>query len=253
MNHLLYPMHNIADVHIGAMPLPPEDHREVELPDAHARKQFAFFEAMNHPHFGMTARVDVAPLLAFAKTGGHSLNRLCVHAVSSAANAVPAFRRRVRYRDADESRDEVRGVGAAYVVEHARVHPSYAVTSAASEAFSFCEVGFAEVWGVFAEAAAAVEEAAQAAPSFEDAPGRDDYLFLSAIPWVHFTGLEHAMHYHPHDSVPRITWGKVLREGARAWLPVSVQAHHAVVDGRAMGAFYEALERYVGGLGVEEG
>ena len=50
---------------------------------------------------------------------------------------------------------------------------------------------------------------------FEDEEGRDDFLFLSAIPWISFTSFSHAMHYTPADSVPRITWGKSFKEGAK--------------------------------------
>ena len=221
------------------MPLPPEDARVLDFAAAHphARAQFDFFRAMNHPHFGLVATVDVAPLWAFAKTHNAPFNRLVTHAVSTAANAVPALRRRIRGEGAD-----------ALVVEHARVHPSYAVDTDASAGFSFCEVGFRESWPAYSEAAAAVENAMRAAPSMADAPGRDDYLFLSAIPWVHFTGIQHAMHYHPHDSVPRISWGKVLPRGEQLVMPVSIQAHHALMDGRGLGDFYAALEAYVAGV-----
>ena len=217
--------------------LPPPDYREVGFAHPHDRRQYDFFRAMNHPHFGLVARVDVAPLWAFAKTRGAPVNRLVVHAVSTAANAVPALRRRIRGRGAE-----------AVAVEHARVHPSYAVETDAGEGFSFCEVGFRDGWTAFSVEAAGAEAAMRADPSIADAPGRDDYLFLSAIPWVHFTGIQHAMHYHPHDSVPRISWGKVLPQGDRRLMPVSIQAHHALVDGRALGAFYAALEAYVAGL-----
>ena len=79
-------------------------------------------------------------------------------------------------------------------------------------------------------------------PSFEDEQGRDDYLFLSAMPWVSFTGVQHAMHYHPGDSVPRITWGKFFEQNEKVLMPVSVQAHHALVDGRHMGHYFEFLD-----------
>ncbi|MEO1413610.1 MAG: CatA-like O-acetyltransferase, partial [Bacteroidota bacterium] len=79
-------------------------------------------------------------------------------------------------------------------------------------------------------------------PSMEDEAGRDDYLFLSAVPWVSFTSVQHAMPYHPGDSVPRIVWGKYFREGDRTQLPFSVQAHHAVVDGWHVGQYLQTLQ-----------
>jgi len=82
-------------------------------------------------------------------------------------------------------------------------------------------------------------------PSMEDEEHRDDYLFLSAIPWVSFTSFSHAMHYTPADSVPRITWGKYFEEGEKILMPLSVQAHHAVVDGRHTGKYFELFQKYM--------
>jgi chloramphenicol O-acetyltransferase type A len=82
----------------------------------------------------------------------------------------------------------------------------------------------------------------QSEPSFEDEPGRDDFLFLSAMPWVSFTGVQHAMHLTPADSVPRIVWGKYYQQEGRTFLPVSVQVHHALVNGLEIGRFFAFLE-----------
>lgn len=62
------------------------------------------------------------------------------------------------------------------------------------------------------------------------------------MPWVSFAGLNHAMHYHPVDSVPRITWGKFYAQGERFLMPFSIQDHHALVDGQHVGAYTQLLE-----------
>jgi len=81
-------------------------------------------------------------------------------------------------------------------------------------------------------------------PSFEDEPGRDDYLFMSAVPWFSFKAIQHAMHYHPCDSVPRFTFGKYFKSGDAIKMPLSVQAHHALVNGKEVGEFIEFLQHY---------
>ena len=50
------------------------------------------------------------------------------------------------------------------------------------------------------------------------------------------------MHYHPHDSVPRITWGKYFKTADKILMPLSVQAHHALIDGRHMGKYFEKTQ-----------
>ena len=218
------------------MSLPAESYRRHVFATAAAERQFGFFRQLNHPHFGLCARVDVTRLRASAKTSGLGLHLACVHALTAAANAVPSLRRRVRRMDGEE-----------VVVEHAAVHPSFTVPGTDTGAFGFCEVGY--VPDALAFAGAARDALARVAddPRLEDQPDRDDYLFLSAIPWVDFTGIQHAMQYHPHDCVPRISWGKVVpRLGGGEEMSVSIQAHHALVDGRGVGDFFAALEAYIG-------
>jgi chloramphenicol O-acetyltransferase type A len=53
------------------------------------------------------------------------------------------------------------------------------------------------------------------------------------------------MHYSPVDSVPRISWGKYFEQGRQVMMPLSVQAHHAFVDGRHMGAFFTGLQNHL--------
>jgi len=42
--------------------------------------------------------------------------------------------------------------------------------------------------------------------------------------------------------VPRIIWGKYFDQNGRAMMPLAVQAHHALVDGRDMGAYFEKVQ-----------
>jgi chloramphenicol O-acetyltransferase type A len=81
-------------------------------------------------------------------------------------------------------------------------------------------------------------------PTLEDEPGRDDWLFMTAIPWVSFTSFMHPLDLHPADSVPRFAWGKYFQEGRSVKMPLSVQGHHAFMDGLHVGRFYEQVQRY---------
>jgi len=102
-------------------------------------------------------------------------------------------------------------------------------------------VDYQESFSAFYEDAIKMIEKMKKNPIFEDGE-RDDYLFLSSIPWIAFTSAVHAMHYTPVDSVPRITWGRFFEEKGEMKMPLSVQAHHALVDGRHMGLYYERIQ-----------
>ncbi|MFO7176895.1 CatA-like O-acetyltransferase, partial [Enterococcus faecium] len=67
----------------------------------------------------------------------------------------------------------------------------------------------------------------------------DDLLYITSVPWVTFSSIMHPTHQQQHDSVPRIAWGKFEHQGERLVMPLSVQAHHALVDGVHIGKYYE--------------
>ena len=195
--------------------------------DPHRQKHFEFFNAMDQPHFSLTANVDISTLLPYLKEQGISFTPAIVYLITRTGNEIPAFRWRIR--------------GEA-VVEHAYAHPSFTVLTEVSDVFSFCYVEYAPDAMDFVSRAKAAIQRMQVEPEMEDDPDRDDYFFLSSIPWVSFTNIQHAMHYSPADSVPRITWGRYFRQGDQVLMPLSVQAHHAVVDGQDVGRYFNRIQ-----------
>lgn len=202
--------------------------KEIIFESPHRQKHFEFFTQMNHPHFNICANVDVTELIHFQKKNNLPFTPVIVYIVSKTANSIPEFRWRIR-----EGK----------VFEHESVQPSFTVWTEVADVFSFCEVPFQDDFGAFLKDAIQKIDKMKTEPSFEDDEFRDDFLFLSAIPWVSFTSFQHAMFHHPSDSVPRITWGKYFEENGRIKMPLSVQAHHAVVDGRHVGKYFQLFEK----------
>lgn len=200
----------------------------IEFKNEHRKKHFDFFNGMNHPHFNITANVDVTNALAYFKANALPTSFSLVYVLARAANELKEFRWRIRENE---------------IVEHDAVHPSFTVPTDEADVFSFCTVDYEEEASAFIGSAKKITELMKTNPSFEDEAGRDDFLFMSAIPWVSFTSMQHAMSYHPHDSVPRISWGKFFAQNGQTLMPLSVQVHHALVDGRHVGHYFENVER----------
>ncbi len=203
--------------------------KTLDLSHPHRRAHFDHFRALANPHFGITANVDVTDFLEHLRqSAGWRFTPCVVYLITRAALSVAAFTYRIRGEE---------------VVIHDNLRPSYAVPTRHAGVFSFCTVPFRKDPSEFHLAATETEKRMFDAPSFSDEPGADDYLFLSAFPWVSFTSVQHAMPAGDRsDSVPRIAWGKYFRQGDRILLPLAVQAHHAVVDGSDLGAFYREIE-----------
>ncbi len=186
---------------------------------------FAFFNALDYPHFNLCATVDVTALHATIKRVRAPLTLAIVYVLASAANSIPGFRQRIHGQQ---------------VVEYAVIDPSMTIP-AANDLFSFCTMSYHTRFGDFAANAAQAIERSRRAPSLSD-DGREDIYFMSSIPWVSFTSLSHPIHLRPVDSVPRFTWGKISENQGALTMPVSVQVHHALMDGLHVGRFFERVQ-----------
>lgn len=195
-------------------------------------KHFAFFNRLDYPHFNITAMVDIARLLPWVKENDYSIFRVILYFACRAANDIPEFRQRIRDGK---------------IVQYESVHPSY--TSMTDEGvFSFTDVQYVAEMDDFFANCAAQEAIVKAEASLKDDTHRDDYLFVSSLPWIHFTSFVHPVHISGLDSVPRFTWGKYQKEGERIALPFSVQVHHALADGAHVGEYFRLLQAYFDGL-----
>ena len=152
-----------------------------------------------------------------------------LYTLARAANDIPAFRYRMR---GDE------------VIEHEVVHPSTTVLSE-DGLFGFCGMDYHADFASFAAGATGAIATAKQEPSIEAQPSRDDVLFTTGIPWVSFTSFAHPTHLHPVDCIPRIAWGKRFEDGGRLKMPLSVQGHHAMMDGLHVGQYYEHVQAYL--------
>jgi len=108
--------------------------------------------------------------------------------------------------------------------------------------FSFCTFEYSSDFKQFQKKADEHIAWTKANPTLQDGPGKDDLLFMTSLPWVSFTSMTHPMHLSPVDSVPRFAWGRFFQDGNQLKMPLSVQAHHALMDGLHVGKYFELLQ-----------
>ncbi|WP_139492684.1 chloramphenicol acetyltransferase [Brevibacillus dissolubilis] len=193
------------------------------------KNHFHFFSELDYPHFNLCANVDITHFLPYIKERNIPFFRGFLYAAVKTANDIKEFRYRIR-----EGR----------VVEHELVHPSFTIMTT-EDVFSFCHVSYTPDMDHFIRDVTEKIEKSKDQVVLEDEPGRDDYLFITSIPWVTFTSVTHPIHMNPTDSVPRIAWGKFFEENGKWKIPVSIQAHHAVVDGAHVGEYFIKLQEFL--------
>lgn len=208
--------------------------RHINLESWPRREHFEVFRTFDIPHFNICANVDLRAFHSFIKQHGISFNIATVYVLTRAANAVPEFRYRIRGEE---------------MVEHEIVHPSSTIMGE-DDVFSFCTMEYLEHFPDFiARNAKKIASVRERPRLLEEDQGRDDLLFMTAIPWVSFTSFMHPLKF-PVDSVPRLAWGKFFEEGETLKMPLSVQGHHAIMDGLHVGRYFEVVQGYLNKPGI---
>ena len=200
--------------------------RRIDLEHWPRHAQFETFSAWEHPHFSLCADMDITPFYDAVKQHGASINVAIVYVIARAANAITEFRYRIREGT---------------VVEHDVVHPATTILLDGNQ-FTFCSIPYHSDFPTFAAEAAERIAFRKQHPTLKDEHGRDDELYMTAIPWLSFTSFVHPVPGHGGDSVPRFAWGKFFFRAGRRWMPLNVQAHHGLMDGIHAGWFYEHVQ-----------
>ena len=204
--------------------------RYLDIANWKRKNQYDFFKAYDHPFFGLCADVDITALHHHVKTHGHAFFFAALFLSLKAAHEVEEF----RYRLAGEQ-----------VEIHDRLTAGSTVLND-DETFSFCYFDYFPDFDNFQNnAQEVVRRHVDNDHPWEDRDQQTDMIHYSVIPWVKFTGLTHSRKFGTQDSIPKIVMGKYYAEGERVNMPLSVEVHHALMDGFHLGQYYAKFQEYL--------
>jgi len=192
------------------------------------RGAFEFFRGFDKPYFNVCVRLDVAALKAAVAERGVGSFMLAYHFVAlRLANEQQPFRLRL-----EDGRVRIHDV----------VHGGATVLRD-DDSFGFAYLPYASDYAGFCAGSAAVLAAARSRDAaFEPRLGATELIHTTTLPKLHFSSFSHARNWGREDSVPKLAFGRADRDGARLWMPFSVEVHHALMDGLHVGRYVEAFE-----------
>lgn len=200
--------------------------RFLSLDDWARKSQFDFFLEFELPFYNICADVDVSATLAWCKEHGRSFSMACWYACQQVVNELEPFRYRLR---GDQ------------VWVHNRVGVAATFLNA-DETFRFSYLPFKAGFSEFENAAREVINA-PVTNELDDEPENDAVIHGSTLPWVSFTSVSHARRTSRPNSVPKIVFGKYKRAQGVTEMPVSVEVHHALMDGIHASRFFSEFEK----------
>lgn len=193
------------------------------------KEHFEFFSRMASPYFGITTEVDCTIAYDNAKENGNSFFAHYLHKSMIAINSVEELR--LRIVDNKVALFEKINAGA--------------TVGRADGTFGFIFVNFSDDFETFnKELQNEIQTVLNSTGlRLNDDDIKKDLIRHSTIPWTSFTGLLHPTNFDRTESVPKITFGKFsIREGKK-YLPVSIEAHHGLVDGFHLAKYLSEFQR----------
>jgi chloramphenicol O-acetyltransferase type A len=191
------------------------------------RDVFEFFRSFDKPYFNVCMRLDVTNLLAHVRHHPGASVSLAYHYLAlRAANEIEPFHYRLR-----DSK----------VLIHDVIHGG-TVVLLPNESIGLAYFDYDENFDSFAAGAARAVKQTQAEEGFHPRNDDDARIHFNTLPWFAFTSFSHARNWGREDSVPKIAFGKFTRENERTLMPISIEVHHALMDGLHVGRFLTWLE-----------
>lgn len=196
------------------------------------RAVFEFYRSYDNPYFNVCTALEVGPLLELARAEPEvSFYLAYLYLSLRAANELEPFRYRIRGEQ---------------VLVHERIHAGTTIP-VDGDSFAFAYFDYADEFSRFQAGARDATEGARARArggALEPRDDRSDLIHYSALPWISFSSFSHARNWKREDSVPKIVFGRYSESGGRLLLPISVEVHHALMDGMHVGRYLELLQRY---------
>lgn len=190
------------------------------------RELFDFFINYDNPYFNVCVQVDVTNLLAVSRARSIKFSLAIHYFALRCANETEPF----RYRLKD---------GRVIVYE---VITGGTTVLLPNESFAYAYFDYHKNFARFVSGMDKSVEAIRTSTGPLKPTMRDDVIYHTTLPWISFTSFMHARTKGRGDSIPRIVFGKFKNDGGRTVMPLSIEVHHALMDGIHVGDYLSRLE-----------
>lgn len=193
--------------------------REIDIEKWDRKVPYECFSKYDKPTFSVAVRLDVTKLVEYTKRTNTSYFTNFLFIASKCLNAIREFRIRI----VDDK-----------VVEYDKISPSFIVMND-DNVIVTCHTELTDSYDEFYNANRkdiARAEKPDGRKTFNSGT-KNDVFYVSCLQWVDFISAQHPYDFKddPNTSIPRLIWGKYVREGDRYAMTFDISAHHALMDG----------------------
>jgi chloramphenicol O-acetyltransferase type A len=203
---------------------------QIDLLNWSRYKQYEFFRKYDNPFFNICSTIDVTTLLKQCNKKQESFSTAMLFASIDTANKIKEFKYRLKNNG---------------VVEYKEIYAGSTILND-DDTFSFCYFDYYSKYSQFSKAAKNTKNLHKTDSLEFDGKNNDlDLIHYSVIPWISFSSFSHPRNYNSNDSIPKIVFGQYYKKEDRILMPISIEVHHALMDGVHLGKYLEALQHKI--------
>jgi chloramphenicol O-acetyltransferase type A len=208
-------------------------YKHLDIENWNRKEHFVFFNQFDEPFFGIVAEIDCTNAYQITKNNSIPFSLYCHYQAITAVNQIEEFRYRIK-------NDEL--------IIFDTIHVTTTI-GRDDNTFSFSFIPFTKSLNEFIDLAKIEIDRIKSSSSLgaNENTGRLDVIHFSTVPWISFTGVTHPQNFKYKDSIPKITFGKYFHRNDRIIMPISVNAHHGLMDAFHFSRFLQVFEQLMNG------
>ncbi|MCR1955703.1 CatA-like O-acetyltransferase [Clostridioides mangenotii] len=204
-----------------------EKYKIIDINEFDRSEYFQYFMSVGTT-IEITVKVDVTNAVKKCKLESLSFYSFLIFNISQALNSIRNF----RYSIYNES-----------LVEWKKVIPTFTNFNKSNETFSTLweepQGDYAEFDRKYKQLTKKFSESKGILPQVDLPP---NVFNVSSIPWIHFEHFSSNTNVSGNQLTTMITMGKYEKHDSKLLMPITVQAHHAIVDGYHISQFFNKLQ-----------
>jgi chloramphenicol O-acetyltransferase type A len=199
------------------------------------RDRYEFFESFESPLLNITFPLELPDFLSFCKTKSLPPFHFFLFCLMRSLEKVEAF----RYRHLDGKVFRIDEYFASYTVMNADRSLNYTRFANTPDLKEFIKRSL--------EAKVIAEGSEKLMNTGIELTPREmkNYVFITSIPWLDFSSIQHPVYRFKSADIPSIAWGKFVKTADGIRVSFSIQAHHGFVDGYHIHELGEALKKTI--------
>lgn len=190
--------------------------------------QYHFFKDYDYPFFNVTAEIEVSKLYNYCKKNNLSFFLASLFFSQKALIEIENFGYRI-------IKDDV------FLLDNLKIGTTILHKN---KTFGFVYLDFIQDLKTFCEKSQSLIDKKIAGQNIEEYNSLD-IIRYSVLPWVSFKSVQNPRNRGVFDSIPLIIFGKYFEENEKLMMPISLEAHHALMDGYHVGQYFTNLEKLI--------